>query len=68
LYGAETWTLQKGDEKHLESFEMCMEKIDWADRVRNEVLKGVKFERNVLKTIRQGRLTVWVTSCVGTDL
>ena len=40
LYGAETWTLQAVDQKHLESFEMwCwrkMEKISWTDHVRNE--------------------------------
>jgi hypothetical protein len=42
LYGAETWTLQAVDQKHLESFEMwCwrrMEKISWIDHARNEVL------------------------------
>jgi hypothetical protein len=32
-----------------------MEKIVWTDRVRNAVLKGLKFERNVLKTIKEGR-------------
>jgi hypothetical protein len=47
LYGAETWTLQAVDHKHLESFEMwCwrrMGKIIWTDRVRNEdVLNRVK--------------------------
>jgi hypothetical protein len=40
LYGAETWTLRKVDQKCLERFEMwCwrrMEKISWTDRVRNE--------------------------------
>jgi hypothetical protein len=45
LYGAETWTRLAVDQKQLESFEMwCwrrMEKISWADRVRNEeVLQG----------------------------
>jgi hypothetical protein len=39
LYGAETWTLWKVDQKYLESFEMwCwrrMEKISWSDHVRN---------------------------------
>jgi hypothetical protein len=39
LYGAETWTLQAVDQKHLESFEMwCwrrMEKISWTEHVRN---------------------------------
>jgi hypothetical protein len=47
LYGAETWTLQKLDQKNLESFEMwCwrrMEKISWTDRLNNEaVLHRVK--------------------------
>jgi hypothetical protein len=47
LYGAETWTLRAAEEKHLESFEMwCrrrMEKIIWADNLRNkEVLLRVK--------------------------
>jgi hypothetical protein len=53
LYGAETWTPQAVDQKHLESFEMwCwrrMKKISWTDRVRNEeVLLRVKEQRNIL--------------------
>ena len=44
LFGAENWTLQKVDQKYLESFEMwCwrrMEKISWTNRVRNEVLES----------------------------
>ena len=36
LYGAETWTVQKVDQKYLESLEMwcwrMMEKISWTDR------------------------------------
>ena len=39
LYGAETWTLQATDQKHLESFEMwCWRRmeINWTDHVRNE--------------------------------
>jgi hypothetical protein len=76
LYGAETWTLRKVDQKYLESFEMwCwrrMEKISWTDRVRNEeVLHRSKEERNILHEIsyileKEGRLTGLVTSCVGT--
>jgi hypothetical protein len=30
-----------------------MEKISWTDRVRNEVLQGVKDERSNLKTVRR---------------
>jgi len=40
LYAAETWTLQKVDQKFLEGFEMwCrrrMEKASWANCVKNE--------------------------------
>jgi hypothetical protein len=39
LYGAETWTLRKVDQKYLESFEIScwrrMEKISWTDHVRD---------------------------------
>jgi hypothetical protein len=70
LYGAETWTLRKVDQKYLESCEMwCwrrMEKISWTDRVRNEeVLHRVKEERNIVHTVKR-RLTGLVTSCVET--
>jgi hypothetical protein len=56
LYGAEIWTLRAVDQKYLESFEMwCwrrMEKISWADHVRNEeVLLRVKERRNILHEI-----------------
>jgi hypothetical protein len=65
LYGAETWSLRKGDQKHLESFEMwCwrrMEKISSTDRVRNEeVLHRVKEERNILHTIKRRK-----ANCIG---
>jgi len=40
LCGAENWTLQKGDQKYLGSFEMWfwrrMQKIFWTDCVKNE--------------------------------
>jgi hypothetical protein len=64
LYGAETWTLRKVEQKYLESFEMwCwrrMEEISWRDRVNNEaVLHRVKEERNILHTIRR-RKANWI--------
>jgi hypothetical protein len=64
LYGAETWTLCKVDQKQVESFELwCwrrMEKISWTDRVRNEeVLHGVKDERNIIRTVKR-RNTDWI--------
>jgi hypothetical protein len=64
LYGAETWTLRKVDQKYLESFEMwCwrrMEKISWTDHVRNAVLHRVKEERNILHTIKRRK-----ANCIG---
>jgi hypothetical protein len=64
LYGAETWTLRKVDQKYLECFEMwCwrrMEKISWTNRVRNEeVLHRVKEERHILHTIKR-RKANWI--------
>jgi hypothetical protein len=63
LYGAETLTLRKVDQKYLESFEMwCwrIEKISWTDRMRNEeVLHRVKEERNILYTIKR-RKANWI--------
>ena len=64
LYGAETWTLRKADQKCLGSFEMWRwrktEKTIWTDRVRNEeVLYRVKQERNYLQTIKR-RKANWI--------
>jgi hypothetical protein len=47
LYDAETWTLQRIDQKHPEGSEMCccrrMVKISWTNHVKNEeVLNTVK--------------------------
>ncbi|KAJ4451822.1 hypothetical protein ANN_03296, partial [Periplaneta americana] len=42
LYGAETWTLRRSEEKRLEAFEMWiwrrMERVKWTDRIRNEAV------------------------------
>jgi len=59
-----TAILRAVDRKHLESFEMwCwrkMEKISWTDHVRNEeVLLGVKEQRNILHEIRK-RKANWI--------
>jgi len=63
--GAETWTLRK-IEKYLESFESfemwcCkrMEKVSLSDSVKNEILHGVKEERNILYTIKR-RKADWI--------
>jgi hypothetical protein len=64
LYGVETWKLGAIDQKHLECFEMWywrrMEKISWADHVRNEeVLFRVKEQRNILHEISK-RKANWI--------
>jgi hypothetical protein len=57
LYGAETWTLRKVDQKYLESFDMwCWRRmeISWTDCVTNEeVLQRVDVERNILDKIKR---------------
>jgi hypothetical protein len=58
LCGAATWTCQEVDQKYLESFGIWrwrrVEKISWTDRVANEeVLHGVKEERNILHTVNR---------------
>jgi hypothetical protein len=45
LYGAGTWTLRKTGRKYLEGFEMrrwSRMETSWKDRVKNDVLHGVK--------------------------
>jgi hypothetical protein len=51
--GAETWTLQKTDQKYLKNFGVsCWRKmcICWTDHVPNEVLRRVKGKKNILQT------------------
>ena len=64
MYGVETWTLRKVDEKYLESFEIwCwrrLEEISWTDHVRNEkILHRVKEDRNILYTIKKRKVN-WI--------
>jgi hypothetical protein len=64
LYGAETWTLGKPDQKYWETFETwcwrATEQISWTDSVNNEaILHRVKKERNILHTIRR-RKPNWI--------
>jgi hypothetical protein len=63
LYGAETQTLRKVDQKYLASFEMWyrrrMEMISWTYQVRNEVIHRIKEDRNVLNTTKR-RKPNWI--------
>jgi hypothetical protein len=62
--GAKTWTLQKVNQKYLESFEMwCwrrIEKIIWTDHVRNEeMLRRLKGDRNIRHTVKRWKAN-WI--------
>jgi hypothetical protein len=64
LCGAENWTVQEVVRKCFRSFDIrCwrwMEKISWADRVRNEeVLQRVELERNIIYTVKR-RKANWI--------
>jgi hypothetical protein len=51
LYGAETWTLRKTDQKYLENFEMWRWKrmeTSRSVRVKSDVLQRVKEEKIIL--------------------
>ncbi|KAJ4438600.1 hypothetical protein ANN_14547 [Periplaneta americana] len=65
LYGAETWTLRRSEEKRIEAFEMLiwrrMERVKWTERVRNEaVLKRVGEERMILKLIKKNVMLCFI--------
>ena len=71
LYGAETWTLRKEDEKRIEALEMWiwrkMEGVQWSDRVQNEeVLRRIGERREMLATIRK-RKKNWIGHCLRRD-
>jgi Ni,Fe-hydrogenase maturation factor len=58
LYGAETGTVWRVDQKQLENFEMWrwrrMKKISWTEHVRNkEILLRVKEQRNILHEVNK---------------
>ena len=64
LYGSETWTLGKTEEKVINAFETwCWRrilKIKWTDRITNEeVFQRVKEERLLLKMLNNRRYS-WI--------
>lgn len=61
LYGAETWTLRKEDERRIEALEMWiwrkMEGVSWDEKVRNEeVLKRIGEDRQILNKIKSRKM------------
>ena len=60
LYGSETWTLRKNEERVLNAFETWswrgMLKIKWTDRIMyDEVFQRTKEERLLLQFLKNGR-------------
>ena len=58
LYGAETWTLRRNEQKQLEAFEMwvwrSMDHVKWTDKIKNAVvLERVGERRIMLELIRK---------------
>ena len=51
LYGAETWTLRRNEQKRLKEFEMWiwrkMKRVKWTDKIKNAV---------VLERVGEGRI------------
>jgi len=70
LYGAETWTFRKVDQKYPESSEiLCCRsmEISCTNHVRHEeVLQRVKEARNIPRTIKIRKTDGFVTSSVKT--
>ena len=56
LYGAETWTLRRDEQKQLEAFEMWvwrrMERVKWTDKIKNAVVLE-RVGRIMLELIRK---------------
>jgi hypothetical protein len=69
LFGADTWTLRKVDQKCLESFQIWRRErmeISWTDCVKNkEVLHRAKETRSVLPAYKKRRKTNWIGDMLG---
>jgi len=70
LYGVKKLVTSGSRSEILSSFEMwCCRKIEmisWTDRLKNEdILQRTKENRNILHTIKEGKLHDLVTPCVG---
>ena len=66
LYGAETWTLRKVDQKYLVGFEIVLLEKDGEDQLdrsrekrRSRTLRGVKEDRNIEHNL-QWKKTNWI--------
>ncbi len=71
LYGSETWTIKKQDEKRLQAFEMWiwrrMLNISWCEKKTNEeVLLAINEERSFMTTLRK-RQKNWIGHVMRND-
>ena len=64
LYGAETWTLRRNEQKRLESFEMWirrrMERVKWTDKIKNAVVLERAGEGRIMLVLTKKRKRNWL--------
>ena len=61
LYGCESWTLRKEEERRIEAFEMkCLRlimRVSWIEKRTNEwVMEAAGVQRNLLKTVKERKM------------
>ena len=68
LYGAETWTLRQNEQNELEAFEMWilrrMERVKWADKIKNAVVLERMGEGKVILELIKNRKRNWLGHCL----
>ena len=64
LYGAETWTLRRNEQKQLEAFEMWvwrrMERIKWTDIIKNAIVLERMGEGRIMLELIRKRKRNWL--------
>ena len=64
LYGAETWTLRRNEQKTLEAFEMWiwrrMERVKWTDKIKNAVVLERVVEGRIMLEVIKKRKRNWL--------
>ena len=64
LYGAETWTLRRNEQKQLEEFEIWvwrrMEGVKWTDKIKNAVMLERVGEGRIILELKRKRKINWL--------
>ena len=69
MYGAETWTLRRNEQKRLEAFEMWtwrrVERVKWTDKIKNAVVLEREGEGTIIGQLelikrRRNWLGLWL--------